>query len=71
MNKQQPSIAIPRLDEPAKPKVYKAFEFAQASSGEDLVLVRESRTYFYLDGRISHEMLLREPVGDAKGYTDF
>jgi len=44
----------------SKPILYKAFEFAKPSSNEDYVLVREYRTLYYLDGRVSHEVVLME-----------
>ena len=60
MNKSPTNGNVSSHDEPAKPIVYKAFEYVKPSSNEDYVLVREYRTLYYLDGRVVRETLLME-----------
>jgi len=54
------NLASPNPEHAETPAVYKAYEFAKPFSGHDFVLVREYRTFYYLDGRVSHEVLLSE-----------
>ena len=60
MNKQPTTVDASKSEEPAKPIIYKAFEYVKPSSHEDYVLVREYRTLYYLDGRVVRETLLME-----------
>lgn len=43
-----------------QPVIYKAYEYAKISSDGEFFLVREYRTLYHLDGRVSHEVLLME-----------
>ena len=56
----QPTVVIREAGQPEKPIIYKAFEFAKLSTNEDFILVREYRTLYYLDGRVSREVVLME-----------
>ena len=58
MSTRQPSLAVPDVADLDRPIIYKAYEFAKPSPGEEFVLVREYRTLYYLDGQISHEVIL-------------
>jgi len=60
MSNTPKAITSPNTEHAEKPIIYKAYEFAKPSLGQDFVLVREYRTLYYLDGRISHEVLLVE-----------
>jgi len=60
MSDTRPTAVTSEAGQPMKPIVYKAFEFAKPSSGGDFVLVREYRTFYYLDGRVQHEVVLME-----------
>jgi len=58
MSKQAPSGNAALAD--AKPVICKAFEYVKPASGDEFVLVREYRTFYHLDGRVSREVLLKE-----------
>jgi hypothetical protein len=60
MSKQTISVDASKPEEPARPIIYKAFEYVKPSSHEDYVLVREYRTLYYLDGRVTRETVLME-----------
>ena len=60
MSKQSTNVDATGHEEPTEPIVYKAFEYVKPSSSDDYVLVREYRTFYYLDGRIVRETLLME-----------
>ena len=60
MNTQLTNANASRSAEPGKPIVYKSFEFVKPSLNEDYVLVREFRSYYYLDGRVVRETLVME-----------
>ncbi|MFZ4698807.1 MAG: hypothetical protein ACOYMG_02040 [Candidatus Methylumidiphilus sp.] len=60
MSKPQPYADVPTHEGPAKPIIYKSFEYVKPSAEEDYVLVREFRTFYFLDGRVAHETVLME-----------
>ncbi len=59
----KPQVArTPRNTVTIEPRVYEVHEFINLKGGEELVRVRHSRTSYHGDGRISQEVLSREPL---------
>ena len=60
MSTQPENLAFSGSEQSVKPIIYKAYEFARSAFNEDYVKVREYRTYYYPEGRVSHEVVLME-----------
>ncbi len=56
MNDEKPDGSGTLLDS----KVYMALEFVKPATGEAFVFIRQSLAVYHADGRISHEVLIKE-----------